>query len=500
MLVLVVVAVVVAYEAYSIVYNLYFHPLAKIPGPVFWRSTRIGFIWSLVRGQLVRDVRKLHEQYGDIVRTAPDEVSFARKEAWDQIFLPGPGGAPAFYKNPIFFKSPPGQPTNMVTTINIHENQRMRKVVLPAFTERALRAQEPVILGYATYLMDKFQEMATAPGTNGNGAAINVNDWFNFFAFDLIGDLTFGESFGCMQSSSYHPWVKMLYAYLKGMVMLAATRFYPLLEKTLMALIPPSLRKMQDDHYQIAAKKISRRMNFEKTRNDFMTPVLDPKTNPDFENISRDEVESTYQILIIAGSETTATALVGTANYLAQTPDKKQKLVDEIRSSFASADEINVTSTRDLPYLTAVIQEGLRLCNPVPAGLPRCVPEAGATVCGHWLPGRTSVIVSPMAIAHSPKYFYRASDFIPERWLPAQVRPSEFLNDALDSQFPFGLGQRNCPGKLLALTELKIVLAKMMFQFDMDVVPDKRLIWENLRTFIVVEKEPVYLNIKPRAL
>ena len=164
--------------------------------------------------------------------------------------------------------------------------------------------------------------------------------------------------------------------------MFAATRYYPLLEKTLMALIPASMRKMQDEHYAIAQKKINKRMNSEVFRDDFMTPVLDDN----FANMSRDEVESTYQMLIIAGSETTATTLVGIINYLAQTPRIKEKLLGEIQAIFDSSTKINVTSTRDMPYLTACIHEGLRLCNPIPAGLPRCVPATGATVCGHWLP------------------------------------------------------------------------------------------------------------------
>jgi cytochrome P450 len=351
----------------------------------------------LVRGNLVRDVNKIHEKYGDIVRTAPNEVSFARKEAWPEIFGQPTGGALPFYKNPIFFKSPPGQPENLVTTINLQENQRMRKIVLPAFTERALRTQEPVLIRYADYFMEKLQEMSTAPETRGNGADVNMNDWANFFAFDIIGDLAMGESFGCMEGSAYHPWVKMLYAYLKGnrfmplnhpssqflgMVMFAATRYYPLLEKTLMALVPASMRKMQDDHYAIAQEKIQRRMNSEVFRDDFMTPVL----ADNFSNMSRDEVESTYQMLIIAGSETTATTLVGIINHLAQNPAVKERLVNEIQGRFTSSTEINVASTRDLAYLTACINEGLRLCNPIPAGLPRCVPATGATVCGHWLP------------------------------------------------------------------------------------------------------------------
>jgi cytochrome P450 len=103
-----------------------------------------------------------------------------------------------------------------------------------------------------------------------------------------------------------------------------------------------------------------------------------------------------------------------------------------------------------------------------------------------------------MAIAHNPKNFHRPSEFHPERWLSADMRPAEFHKDALDTQYPFGNGPRVCPGKLLAWSELRIVLAMLFLQFELDVVPGKRLVWEDLRTFFVVEKEPIYINIKPR--
>jgi hypothetical protein len=200
------------------------------------------------------------------------------------------------------------------------------------------------------------------------------------------------------------------------MVMLAATRFYPSIETVLMTLLPPSIRKMQDDHYEIAQTKIQRRMGSEKARNDFMSPVLETNHGKylrskrlqaliafahlytvDFSQMSREEVESTYQMLIIAGSETTATALVGTINHLAQNPDKQKTLKTEIRSKFQASHDINLTSTRDMPYLTACINEGLRLCNPVPGGLPRRAPATGAFVCGQWLPG--NVLIFPTYVS-----------------------------------------------------------------------------------------------------
>jgi cytochrome P450 len=103
-----------------------------------------------------------------------------------------------------------------------------------------------------------------------------------------------------------------------------------------------------------------------------------------------------------------------------------------------------------------------------------------------------------MAIAHNPKNFHRPDEFHPERWLSADPRPSEFLDDALDTQFPFSTGPRHCSGKLLAWAELRIVLATLLFQFEIDVVPGKLLVWEDFGTFIVVEKVPIFINIKSR--
>ena len=73
------------YLAGHIVYNLKCH-LAKLPGALLWRATRLRYLYSLVSGNLVIDVQRLHQQYGDMVRTAPDEVSFAREDAWYNIF------------------------------------------------------------------------------------------------------------------------------------------------------------------------------------------------------------------------------------------------------------------------------------------------------------------------------------------------------------------------------------------------------------------------------
>ena len=69
------------------IYNLYFHPLSRLPGPKLWAASRLPFIYHLLRATLVKRKRTLHEKYGGVIRVAPDEVSFATVEAYDDIYV-----------------------------------------------------------------------------------------------------------------------------------------------------------------------------------------------------------------------------------------------------------------------------------------------------------------------------------------------------------------------------------------------------------------------------
>lgn len=93
----------------------------------------------------------------------------------------------------------------------------------------------------------------------------------------------------------------------------------------------------------------------------------------------------------VLGTETTATQLSGMTWYLLQNPDKLARLAKEVRGAFNSAEEIDLLEITKLPYLTACIEEGLRIYPPVPSALPRTVPRGGAQVCGEWLPGGVSL-------------------------------------------------------------------------------------------------------------
>lgn len=387
-------------------YNLYFHPLSKFPGPKLWAVSRLPFIYCLLTGKLVRREREFHEKYGDIIRLAPDEVSFANEQAWNDIYTFRRGHKraardKAYYigKSPAKWYSrsnaftltllaPNNQADNLITTHDVKFHARVRTLMSNSFTEDSLRMQQPLIQHHADLLVSKLRELAVGPDSLVKGVLVNMTDWLNFFTMDVIGDLAFGEPFGCLEHGEYHSWVRTLFSYLKGMSLAAAPRYYPSTEFIFQKLIPKSVLEGQRRHTQYANERINRRLDLKIDRPDFMTPFM--KNNTNFENMSRDEILSTFNFIIVGGSETTATTLTGIFNHFSRNETILQKLTEEIRSTFEKEEDITIDAVQGLPYLDAVINEGLRMCNPIPGGLPRVVPEGGDTYAGVYLPGGVS--------------------------------------------------------------------------------------------------------------
>ena len=451
----------------------------------------------------MHDVRRIHKEYGPVVRLAPNEISFAKEEAWHDIFRARPGQRP-FLKNPIYFTPPPGQPHNIVTTADVEDHARMRQVLNHAFTPTALKAQEPIIESYVDLLITRLREKAISSELPSNEIILNIVDWYNYTAFDIVGDLGFGEPFNCLKDGALHPWIALIFNYIKAMTLAASARYYPWLSLIVTRfLVPRRILKMTEDHYQLAISKIHRRMNLEQQRIDFMTPVLKQgilAQGQEGEGMTLPEIESTFSMLIIAGSETVSTTLSGLTSYLLRHPRVFRTLTSEILTTFTCSSQITITAVRDLPYLNAVIQEGLRMCNPVPAGLARVAPKGGSTVCGLFLPEGTNVSVHAWTIATSASLFHKPEEFIPERWLPGPERPVEHANDQVSAIYPFSIGARACIGKQLALAEMRLILARLAWGFEMGRPKELKDVvdWEMLKTYVVVQKEPVWVRLRIR--
>ena len=277
--------------------------------------------------------------------------------------------------------APSDNGTHSILSANDADHSRYRRLLSHAFSERALLQQEHLLMQYIDLLIERLQGRTASTGI----AIVDVVQWFNFVSFDIIGDLALGESFHCLDESRYHSWVSNLFTQFKTAALFVCCRFCGL-GKFLRYIVPRSMLKKRRDNVMNAKQKVWRRLeqkHEDAQRNDFMTYVL--RYN-DEKGMSVLEIEATFGSIVVAGSETTATALSGIIHYLLRYPEHLDALTTEVRRSFAHHSEISSARVGKLPYLGAVIEEGLRLCPPVPLGMPRVVPGNGTSVAGEWLP------------------------------------------------------------------------------------------------------------------
>ena len=132
---------------------------------------------------------------------------------------------------------------------------------------------------------------------------------------------------------------------------------------------------------------------------------------------------------MIAGTETTATALSGTTYHLLRNPKTLKKLTEEIRSTFDDFDDITLEGLARLKYLQAVLQEGLRMYPPVPIGLPRKTPSEGTMIEGEWIPGNVAISANHFASYRMSEHWKYPYEFHPERWLG----DPDYKDDHLDA-------------------------------------------------------------------
>lgn len=215
---------------------------------------------------------------------------------------------------------------------------------------------------------------------------------YNYTTFDIIGDLAFGEAFGCLEQSQYHPWVSMIFQSIKLGAFLQVVNTFPLIKPLLLLVVPKELVAKRKEHLKLTKEKLLKRMDLGAERPDFLEGLLKNKTEL---GMDTEKLRMTASLLIVAGSETTATLLSGVSYLLTQHPETQAKLTYEVRTSFKSEQDIDFVSVSQLQYMMACLDEGLRIYPPAPLGLPREVPKGGANIAGQWVAEKVSC--SPVA-------------------------------------------------------------------------------------------------------
>lgn len=202
-------------------------------------------------------------------------------------------------------------------------------------------------------------------------------------------------------------------------------------------------------------------------RKDFFHWLFGAKDPETGEGYSIDELYAECEVLIIAGSDTTAIVMSAAFFYLARNPEIQEKLAQEILATFSSYDEIKAGATLSgCKYLTAFLHETMRMAPPVAAEPPREVREGGTTVNGHYFPAGTLLSTAFWAQQYNKDYYPQPMKFSPERWIVGEQGSTEESVALAESAFcAFSTGSRGCVGKNMAWLEMRIVLAKALWKY-----------------------------------
>lgn len=481
------------YVVLTAVRAVYFHPLSHIPGPKLWIAFPIFKSIAAVTGNKDEKIRSFHEKYGSVVRYSPDEVTFITASAWHDIY--------GHRNNVVMPKSrgrkEPGRPDSLLM-LEPEEHARLRKLLAPAFSDQALKGQESLIQSYVDELIEVLRTAAA------EGRAVDTVNYMNFTTFDIIGDLSLGQPFGGLKTLSFHKWVASLLSMIQTGPVIEEGLRYPGLLQPFKKMMGKTMMAARNYLWDFAAECVDRRLQDEskKRRSDLVGAMDSYRGTP--EEMAREDMIANVSLFIMAGSETTATLLTGLIYWLLRTSKSLEQVKKEIRSAFAKKSDITILAVSDskrVPYLHACIEEALRIYPPLVTSTDRITTLPVSTVSGVNIPAGYKIGVHHSAAYWSDSNFTRPREFLPQRFLKeAREDPqNEFHNDNRDVFHPFSFGPRNCAGKNLAYAEMRLFMAKVLWNFDLSFAENMDVEgWERQKSFIVWQKKPVWIKLKAR--
>ncbi|KAI9789482.1 MAG: hypothetical protein M1816_006024 [Peltula sp. TS41687] len=446
------------YALYRAIYNRYFHPLRHFPGP-FWASVSDFYkLWLLHTKQSHTLSLKYHEQYGPVVRAAPNLLAVNDPKLLPTIYHRHVDKTDVYTVGVLGELAPPFQ------TLKHEDHAAKRKRVASSFTLTNLKRLEGQvderILEWTAVLRKRFAE---------TGEKLDYAAWSQWFAYDMICQLSFGEPIGFIKEGrdvenlidNFHKMAP--FAAVVGALPWIAR---PILESSIgrWLLMPrpgdnTGTGKIMAFRDGLLKERLENPSAHHK--GDFLDNILAAK-NEDGTPITIEEVKTEGFVLMVAASDTTAAFFCGFLRYVLQTPGVYDDLIAEIddfdRRGLLSSPVPTFEEIKRMPYFQACHRETLRFQPSTPIILPRYVSEGGLDLYGKYAPAGAEIGANPYVI-HRDKGIYGedADQFRPRRWLEDPKREKEMERYILT----WGYGTRICLGKNIAQLETY----KLMVQF-----------------------------------
>ncbi|KAG4222612.1 hypothetical protein PC116_g28914, partial [Phytophthora cactorum] len=294
-------------------------------------------------------------------------------------------------------------------------------MIAPALSERAVKSFEPTVEDNINVYLKGILEASQA------SQPVNMSERVQYLALDIVTKLSFGYPLDTQTKKENRLWVHGVFDWI---FFENRVKYSRLLDKMIRS-------------------RVARGPNSER---DFYSFISELGTDP--ANVRKGELWWEAHFLVVAGSDTTMTAISAAVFYLSRNPECYKKLVQEIRSTFTSAQDVKIgPQLASCHYLRACINEALRMAPPVPGTLWRSQDSNDnqpLVIDGHVIPKGTLFGVSAYAIHHNEAYFPDPFKFKPERWLEGHTPASKLAHAAFAA---FSVGSRSCPGKPMAYLE-----------------------------------------------
>ncbi|PWY79270.1 cytochrome P450 [Aspergillus heteromorphus CBS 117.55] len=455
---------IVTYYITRTVYRLYFHPLSKIPGPKLTVITNLYELYYdvILGGRFLFQIEKMHQRYGPIVRINNREVHVSDPSFYDEIYASSSRKRDRDNDAYAAFSLP-------YATIGTmgHEHHRFRRSLLSDFfSKRSVLALSPFVEERVAKLMERFE------GFHKDGKAVNLSNAFAALTSDVITHYCYGKTWHFLEDEAFRSDIHKSTD--ENSSFAHINRFFPFVPETLrkvppwvMSLVFPgktAVFEFQESFLQlISASMQSGEKVSDKGGRAIFKKLSDPGL-PEKERSLR-RIEDEVFTLLGAGTETTASTLMLMVYHTAQDRSIVEKLRAELKQLMPTPTSTPTwTELEKLPYLTAVINESLRLSYGIIMRLPRVAPTETLQYKDYVLPPGTPMSTSTWFVHRDPAIFPDPDRFDPERWIQAAAR-GENLSRYLVS---FMRGSRACVGMNLAYSELYLTTAHLVRRFDFE--------------------------------
>ncbi|TVY33221.1 Cytochrome P450 monooxygenase [Lachnellula occidentalis] len=428
------------------VYRLYFSPLSKFPGPKLAALSKWyeAYYELVCNGKFSREIDRMHDIYGPIVRVTPNELHIKDSQFFD-----------TFYSYPKIQKygwdAKLGNENAIFTTIHSAVHRRRRGALNPMFSRRAVFNLVPVIREKLELLCKRIDEYEEGH------KPVNFTRAYSAMTGDVIMEYFFGFTYKHVEAPeflSFHeaymgfalsghiatqfPW------YIPSANKQSAHELYPRLNNHDPGPRVASLIRLKKDQWDLVGRSIAGETTNESSRHTIIDQMLQSDLSP--ADKSQQHLTDQAQALIAAGIETNSNALSVGTFHIVNTPRISTRLHQELLQAFPSNDRFipDLLALEKLPYLKACILESFRLSYGIAARNPRVYGDKELRYKEWTIPAGTSVGMTVFDVCHDEAIFPDSHSYIPERWLG---NPKTADGESLEHYLvTFGRGPRSCIG------------------------------------------------------